>query len=396
MVKTKKTSATMRSRSAQPGFAMLLVLILVSAGFILSLAYLSVASVQVQVSQNYQSLARARYIAESGLEHAVYILRFSPEDLEGSSASPIGPFYVDDSSDSYTISALEDSETPGRYTLTAKASVGLTRRTSSMTVCRTGGGKIVLDYGVLTGGALTRLPTSLTVNGNVHVNGQLSNSAFINGDASATDGLSDPLNRISGSTTSGDAKEVTAPDISIDDYLTYTISGEDYQAVTFTGNNFNSNNPLADGDAVTPGNIGGVVYLKPRRGDTVKLGTKLNFTGTLIIDGNVQLQGKNVTLTAVDGFPAIVATGSIKIANSGRNVAINGTVVAKLGVVASGPTHQSSTTINGALISDQTGYDNSLGGNHVLNYQEDLADIYDFSGESGGGTSEVTVLIWND
>ncbi len=386
----------MRSRSAQPGFAMLMVLILVSAGFILSLAYLSVASVQVQVSQNYQSLSRARYIAESGLEHAVYILRFSPEDLEGSSASPLGPFYVDASSDSYTIMAQEDAETPGLYTLTSNASVGSTMWTSSMTVLRTDGAKISMDYGVLAGGALTQLPTSLTVNGNVHVNGQLSNSAFINGDASATDGLSDPLNRISGS-TSGDAEEVSVPDISINDYLQYTIAGKDYKAVQYTGSTILQNNPLANGGAVTPDNIGGVVYLKPSSGDTVILKNKLNFTGTLVIDGNIQLQGNDITLTAVDGFPAIVATGSIQVTNSSaKDVIINGTVVAKLGMVPSGPTQQSSTVINGALVSDQTGYDNSLGGTHVLNYQEDLADIYDFSVESGGSTSEVTVLTWND
>lgn len=365
---------------------MLMVLILVSAGFILSLAYLSVASVQVQVSQNYQSLARARYIAESGLEHAVYILRFSPEDLEGSDVSPIGPFYVDDSSDSYTISALEDTETPGLYTLTSRAVVGSASRTSSITVNRS----IGVHRAMLVGGALTSLPASLTVNGDIHVNGQLSNLAFINGDAGATDGLSDPMGRISGS-TSGDAEEIPVPDIRLDDYIQYTLAGKDYNAVQFTGLFFFAANPLANGGAVTPDNIAGVVYLKPESGDTVILKNGLNFTGTLVIDGNVQLQGNDITLTPVKGFPVIVATGSIQITNSSaKDVNINGTVVAKLGVVAIGPTPQSSTTINGALISDQTGYDGSLEGAHFLNYRPDLVDLYNFS------AGPVTVLTWND
>lgn len=385
----------MRSKRAQPGFAMVLVMILVAVGFILSVAYLSVASVQVQVSRNYQSLARARYIAESGLEHAVYILRFSPEDLEGSDVSPLGPFYVDGSSDSYTISAAEDSETPGLYTLTSKADVGPARRSSSTTVCRTDGSKTGVGYGVLTGSAFTWMPMSLTVNGDVHVNGRLYNTAFINGDASATDSLSDPLSRISGSAT-GDAEEVSSPDIRVNDYLQYTLAGHDYNAVQFTGRNFRSNNPLAGGGAVTPDNIGGVVYCKPSVGNTVRLHNNLNFTGTLVIIGHVQLQGQNITLTAVDGFPAIVATGVIKVTNNSRNVTINGAVAANSGILAWGPTHQSSTTINGALISGMICYYGVLGGQHVLNYDEDLATLYDFSAEPGSVTPEVTILTWND
>ena len=106
--------------------------------------------------------------------------------------------------------------------------------------------------------------------------------------------------------------------------------------------------------------------------------------------------GKNMTLTAVDGFPAIIATGSIQVTNSARNVTINGTVVAGLGMVASGPSFQSSTTINGSLISSQGAYDVSLGGTHILNYDPDLADIYNFSGETGGSAPAVTVLTWED
>ena len=374
---------------------MVLVMILVAAGFILGGAYLSVASVQVQVSQNYQSLARARYIAESGLEHAVYILRFSPEDLEGSDVSPLGPFYVDGSSDSYTISAREDSETPGLYTLTARATVGPARRSSSITVCRTDGPKTGMDYGVFIGSEFTWLPMSLTVNGDVHANGQLFNTAFINGDAGATDGLSDPLARITGAVT-GDAEEVSVLDIRVNDYLQYTLIGNDYEAVEFNGCDFWSNNPLANGGAVTPDNPGGVVYLNPSVDNTVKLHDNLNFTGTLVINGHVQLQEQNITLTAVDGFPAIVATGAIKVTNSARNVTINGVVAANLGMLAWGPTDQSSTTINGALVSDMIGYHGVLSGCHVLNYDEDLAALYDFSAEPGSITPEVIVLTWED
>ncbi len=385
----------MRNSYVQPGFAMLLVLIIVAAGFILSVAYLSVASVQVQVSRNYQSLARARYIAESGLEHALYILRFSPEDLEDSDVSPLGPFYVDGSSDSYTIIAQEDSETPGLYRLTTKAVTAYAKRTSSVTVYRTDGSKTSLDYGVLVDGEHIWLPTDLTINGDVHVNGELNNRAVINGDVSATNGLSDPLGRIDGS-ASGNAEQVSVPEIRYNDYLEYTIGSGDYEAVEFTKRNFVSNDPLANGGAVTPDNPGGVVYLKPSSGNTVYLRNNLNFTGTLVIDGHVQLEGRNITLTAVDGFPAIVATGAIKVTNLSKNVTINGAVAARYGMLPWGSSRRSSTTINGAIISDLFGYHGALRGQHVLNYREDLADIYDFSAEPGSITPKVDVLTWDD
>lgn len=381
----------MRNSNVQPGFAMLLVLIITSAGFILGMSYLSVASVQVQVSQNYQSLSRARYIAESGLEHALHTLRFTPEDFD----SPLGPFYVDGSSDSYIIGAQEDPETPGRYTLTSTATVGSVSRTSSITVFRPDRATVSLNYGMVVDTAWAWMPDSLTVNGNVHINGQLFNMAFINGNATATNGITDTWNRISGETT-GDAEEISLPDIEIEDYIEYSFGSSDYEAVEFTDTDFEKDDPLDKGGAVTPNNVGGVVYLKPSSGNTVKLNNDLNFTGTLIIDGNVELSGKNITLTAVDGFPAIVATGAIRVTNSAENVTINGAVIANQGIIPWGSTDESSTTVNGAVISDMAGYDSALEGTHVLNYDEDIAKLYDFSDEPGSVTPVVTVLIWND
>lgn len=374
---------------------MVLVMILIVAGFILGMSYLSVASIHAQVSHNYQSLARARYIAESGLEHAVFILRLSLEDLEGSDVTPLGPFYVDESSDSYTISAAEDSETPGLYTLTATATVGNARRTSSITACRTDAATTALEQGLLIDGPFVWMPWFLRVSGDVHVNGRMFNLAAVNGDASATNGLSGLLWRISGS-KNGNAEEVPFPDINVNDYLEYSIGGAGCEAVEFTGRNFRSNNPLANGGAVTPGNPGGVVHLNPRRGNTVRLHNNLNFTGTLVINGNVQLYGRNITLNAVDGFPAIVAAGTIRVTNAARNVTINGTVAVDRGVIPWGSTYRSSTTINGAVVSDLFGYGAGLFGNHVLNYQPERAEIYNFSAESGSSTPQVTVLTWND
>ncbi|MHC4715673.1 MAG: hypothetical protein ACYS5V_01770, partial [Planctomycetota bacterium] len=118
----------MKNATARTGFALLLVMILAATGVILGVAYLSVAALKVRVSQNYQLLARARYLAESGLEHARYVLRFTPGQLTGAAGEPLGPFYVDSSSDSYVISCTPDASVPGRYTLTTTAMVGQVKR----------------------------------------------------------------------------------------------------------------------------------------------------------------------------------------------------------------------------------------------------------------------------
>ncbi len=375
---------------------MVLVMILIAVAVILGSSFLTSASIHVRISKNYQSLARARYLAESGLEHGFYILRFSPETLEGSVSSPLGPFHVDDSPDSYMISAWEDEATPRRYTLTSTATVGDVKRTSSMTVYRTAGPTIKSDHAILVDGAYVHLPICLRVEGDVHVNGQLNSRALINGDVSATNGITDPMGRINGS-TDGDAEEINVPEISVNDYINYRISMTDYAAVGFAGIDLTIDNPLANGGAVTTDNIGGVVYLNPSDGDTVRLHDNFNFTGTLVIDGNIDLRGQNITLNAVDGFPAIVATGSVKVSRHARNVTINGLVSAQNGIrKSSNHIHRSRTTINGALVCKNLFYSFNFAGYHVLNYRQDRTEIYDFSQGPDGAKPQVTVLSWDD
>ncbi|KKK58883.1 hypothetical protein LCGC14_3039920, partial [marine sediment metagenome] len=135
----------------------------------------------------------------------------------------------------------------------------------------------------------------------------------------------------------------------------------------------------------------------PEEYTRVILHDNLNFTGTLVIEGDVVLDGQNITLTAVDGFPAIVATGKIIITNNARNVTINGVVSAKEGIVpASDDTSNSSTTINGALVTGETGYSSSLGGTHRLNHWKGKASILDFGITKQERIPQVVVLDWND
>ena len=379
--------------SVRPGFAMLLVLILVATGVILGMSYLSVASLRVNMSGNLQSMARARYLAESGLEHAKYTLRLDPDALD--SGAELGPFYADDSGDGYTFSAAPLAGEPGVYVLSGGAVVGDVRRISAMKVYRIAGSEIQVNRGMLVGGGAVWLPWRLTLTGDVHVNGFLFNNALIDGNASATSGLTDVWGRISG-TTDGEAEAVEMPEITLAQYKNYRIDGTKYKATKFKKQDLNHNDPLADGGAIKSDNPGGVVHLKPKQGQMVRLNHDLDFTGTLIIEGDIQLAGANIRLSSVEGFPTIVASGRVLLTSAARNVEINGLVVAGQGILRDGRTTGSSTTINGALVSDSVGYGPLLEGTHRLNYRKDLATIHDFSVPWKQRTPQVSVLVWND
>jgi len=388
----------MSRKSKQTGFALMLVLIVVSAGVILGLSYLSSASLHVDASRNFQALSRARYVAESGLEHAVYMLRDDPDQFDGSVAAPLGPFHVDGGNDSYTVSAEEIQGQTDQYLLTARGASGDSQWTAQATVQYVPGSGAGIPTGLMIGAGLGCLPLGLTVNGDVHMNGTLINTARIRGDVSATSRVYDLLGRITGDITQH-ADPVPLPDIRPNHYDTYNLSGHGYSATEYSGSTLDRNNPLTRGGAVTGGNVGGVVRLRPAHGNVVRIDKNVDFTGTLVIDGHLVLDGKNTTLTSVDGFPVIVATGAVWISRDAKNVVMNGAVVTGEGFLPwDSREYRSRTTVNGTVVGTNRGYSAALFGDHTVNYDEQKATLYDFSGggaAQGGGEATVTVLTWH-
>ena len=371
---------------------MLLVMILVASGVVLGFAYLSSASLRMVIAKNYCQMSRARYLAESGLEHAIYTVRFAPDDIEN---TVLGPYYADDSSDYYYIHAEKVSESNRRYRLTAIATVGGVQRSSSVIIYRHPGELFEIEQGVLVDSGAIWLPWGLTLNGNVHVNGVLHNMALVNGDATTTGSLNDPWGRINGST---DANEdpVDAPNIQLSDYLSYSVSGESSTATESNSRDMGAPDALANGGAITETNQAGVMRLDPNVGDTLTLKNNLKFTGTIVVEGDLVLNGENIELTAVDGFPAIIVTGTLYVTDKARNVTINGLVVANQGIDSDGWTPNASTTVNGAVVSTTVGYNSGLHGNHTLNYDADRAAIYNINSEPEDRIPKVTMREWND
>ena len=87
-----------RIRPRQSGFALLLVMMLVVFASTLGASVLMSSSVRVASAANMTQVARSRYLAEAGMEHATYLLRTTTGTL---ATSPTGPFTLDGTGDGY-------------------------------------------------------------------------------------------------------------------------------------------------------------------------------------------------------------------------------------------------------------------------------------------------------
>jgi len=113
-------------RHAAAGFALLLVLIVIAIATVMGMAYASSASLKMTSSRNLVRAWRARGLAESGLEHALYVLQSSPASLAAATkASPLGPYFIDASDDTYVFYCDPNiAGAGGTYAVTGEANCG--------------------------------------------------------------------------------------------------------------------------------------------------------------------------------------------------------------------------------------------------------------------------------
>ena len=118
----------MKKRHRQSGLALMMVLVLVASASVLALGYVSRTMVKLVSSDNLLKAEQARYLGESGLYHAMYLLRTNPTSLIG--AGTLGPYTLDSSGDSYTLSSatITAGASSGEYLLTSSGtSSGITQ-----------------------------------------------------------------------------------------------------------------------------------------------------------------------------------------------------------------------------------------------------------------------------
>lgn len=108
-------------RGARGGFALLIVLMMVAIAATAGTAYLMTSSVKRASTGNLARLTRARYLAESGLQHAMHLVRYCPP---GASPESIGPFQADGTSDQYGMTWQLIDSSSKLYRIVAVGTVG--------------------------------------------------------------------------------------------------------------------------------------------------------------------------------------------------------------------------------------------------------------------------------
>lgn len=368
---------------------MLLVLIVMTMAVILGASYLHSASISLAGTHGQTDLAGARYAAESGLQHGLCLLRVNRDLLVGSDVVPLGPFPVGSAGASYTISAIPVPE-PGRFTIKCQGFSGRARQSCGALIQSTVTPfPIVVEHGLLIEGAAVSVPAGVSVFGPVHVNGDLTNHGTIAGATTAT-GLVTNLGSIAPAPISG-ADPVPLPPIVHTGYYSYLFMEQVGQALIVVRKDIPKGDPIVQGGSITPENPAGVVVVRPEAGRTeVAIKSAFVFSGTLIVEGDVVINGKDIFLTAPAGFPALIVTGNVLI--KGDASATMAGMVYIAGGVLPVDFKNPQIAINGALVCGGPGISDTLTGTHTITHNPVVATLTDPQGRSED--EPVDILQW--
>lgn len=111
-----------RSSHAHPlgsGVALLVVLFAMAVGTVLAATYLSAVGLNMAATDGLADSARAGYLAESGVEHGLCLIREQPESLDLLSGFDRGPYDVPNDAGSYSFAVLPSMES-SRYWLVGR------------------------------------------------------------------------------------------------------------------------------------------------------------------------------------------------------------------------------------------------------------------------------------
>ena len=123
-----------RRRRKDSGLALLLVLILVASATVLGVSYATTTTVKLVSTENLRKAGRARYLAESGIHHGLYLLRTNPRAMDGSDSTLLGPYSADASTAEYTFGSAAVVGQTDQYVVTGRATADGVTQTVTMKV----------------------------------------------------------------------------------------------------------------------------------------------------------------------------------------------------------------------------------------------------------------------
>lgn len=354
----------MEPNRRKQGFALLQVMLVVGVATIIGSALLAGAVLQSDAGRAADASARADAMADSGVSLAMYYLQ-NPDKAPAAEVS--GGYWrgtladlapVPGSGDALRVSVTRDAARPGEYVVISSGKVAgdggavVIRRCEARLKAQSG---IVRDKAIV-----SRKDLALALNGKVYgdvlVQDKLtSNRGTISGTAWAASFVN-TLASYGAMQTLPAGAVVNGPSKSTLEMYTGTAAapntyahtdGRVYTRGTITKNTLTS----ADTIAANAGNAAGIHYYE---GD-LTLRDFVRIDGTLIVKGNLIINGTSIVITPQDGYPALIVTGDLRT-RAYKSATINGAVFVGKGIVGdSGPSSSTTLTINGALYFDGPG-----------------------------------------
>ncbi len=345
------------------GAVLLVVLFVSMVVAIISLGVLSRASRQVACGDSMATRLKLDYLAESGLVHAKTLL-LNPQEVTTSpdgywQGDPNTPLQMQAGDDYYDLAVSRSASGPTyrcTYNIQSRA---YRQKGAERTLQSNLYAQLRLDPCIAYwAGGNTTVPNTVTINGDVYCNGNLTSSTEINGDVFAT-GAPGFTGTSTGQHYASIPEGVVFPSLLPSLYTPQYDYVEDWDSpavVSYFSRALGVNDCNNPPDAFMPdgNNPAGVLC---RAGDLYLIGN-VDITGTLVVDGDVIVKGGTTTISPLKNFPAIVATGTLKLETSGVLENINGLVKTNAMTVAA---DAGNITILGALFIETSGMDVDAG-----------------------------------
>jgi len=314
------------------GYILVFVLGVTTVVTALGLSYISSNGTVMQQATNRYAAVRAQYVAESGAALAGHFVHYPPTTVsyKGVYAGATG-VAIDGSYDSVDITVTPTSPA-NHYLVGATATVRNATGTESLGKQRIQCEAVIppepkwkVAQAVLSTGACS-ISSGVTITGAIHANSTLTGSGNCTGAVSA---CATALWLGGGPPASVQSLQpsVSAPPVSTSLYGSYKVNHKAYTAYTgYTANDLTKGdatalNSTVDSSGTNPGRIAWMPM------GEFKIKSDAAFTGTLVVRGDLVVDGKNIVIQSVPNFPALVVTGSIFFQSDGDSATINGSVL---------------------------------------------------------------------
>jgi Tfp pilus assembly protein PilX len=320
---------TRTMKKSRRGFAMIMVLAAIAIAVVMGFAMLAGATLQTRTRGNASRSISAEYLAESGINLALYYLQ-NPNNAPSLNASGYWAgtsSAVTIGSGTVTVTVTRDTTASNTWTyeIVSSATVGASGDTQMVRTAYARAyvkneyrvnyasgflsGATIQPYTYITGDVISSGTFKLT-NTNSTVSGVIYAPAV-----TLSSGATNPGGRQNVPATA--VASPTNADLNL--YHTYTSGGvtcnADVQsASTLTG----SAGVTTLGSSVS--NPAGVWYTT----GNLTLGDNVKIDGTLICGGNLIVNGANIVVTPKSGYPGVVVTGNFQVNQTLKSMTVNG------------------------------------------------------------------------